>query len=185
MGEKTDRRVRMTKRMLRDSLISLMSEKPISRITVKELCEAADINRGTFYAHFGSPYDLLRQIETEVADDVQQQMNTLGYGIRPTDPTRVVTAVLAYVRENERTFRVLLGDEAGGRLPALVLDAVERRFVPQSDTVPGRLTRYRYTFITLGVLGLLRRYLQNDMADLPIDDMARLIVTQIEHGLYA
>ncbi len=48
---KTDRRVRRTKRLLLESLTSLMKEKPIKDISVKELTDLADINRGTFYLH--------------------------------------------------------------------------------------------------------------------------------------
>ena len=49
---KTDRRVRRTKRLLLKSLTSLMKEKPIKDISVKELTDLADINRGTFYLHY-------------------------------------------------------------------------------------------------------------------------------------
>ena len=57
---KMDRKTRYTRMVLQDSLIELMKEKPISKITIKELCEKADINRTTFYAHYTDQYDLLR-----------------------------------------------------------------------------------------------------------------------------
>ena len=43
----TDRRVRKTRGQLRQGLVRLMREKSIQDITVKELCEDCDINRGT------------------------------------------------------------------------------------------------------------------------------------------
>ena len=46
---KTDRRVRRTKRLLLESLTSLMKEKPIKDISVKELTDLADINRGAAF----------------------------------------------------------------------------------------------------------------------------------------
>ena len=55
---KVDRRIRYTKKMLKDALVRLIQHQHISAITVKELCELADINRSTFYAHFRDPYDL-------------------------------------------------------------------------------------------------------------------------------
>jgi hypothetical protein len=48
---KTDRRVRLTKQIIKESLVELMRDHPIYRVSVKMLCEAADINRSTFYAH--------------------------------------------------------------------------------------------------------------------------------------
>ena len=44
----SDRRIRYTKQAIKDSLFALMQETPVEKITVKELCAAADINRATF-----------------------------------------------------------------------------------------------------------------------------------------
>ena len=47
-AEKEDRRVRLTKQAIRESLIELMQEYPIAKISVKMICDTADINRSTF-----------------------------------------------------------------------------------------------------------------------------------------
>ena len=68
MDEKpVDRRVRKTKRQLRLALMQLMSEKNVKDISVRELAAIADINRGTFYIHYKDVYDLLSQLEEEMA----------------------------------------------------------------------------------------------------------------------
>ena len=64
-AEKVDRRVRYTKRALTQALVQLVQERPVSKISVKELCERADVNRSTFYAHFRNPHDLLQSIEND------------------------------------------------------------------------------------------------------------------------
>ena len=48
--KKTDRRVKYTKQAIRDSFLKLLSEKPIEKISVTEICREAEINRGTFYS---------------------------------------------------------------------------------------------------------------------------------------
>ena len=63
-GENVDRRVKKTKRQLRLALMELMCEKPQKHISVRELAERADINRGTFYIHYKDVSDLLQQLET-------------------------------------------------------------------------------------------------------------------------
>ena len=63
-----DRRVRKTKRQLRQALMMLMSEKPSKSISVRELAERADINRGTFYIHYKDVSDLLQRLEDEMAE---------------------------------------------------------------------------------------------------------------------
>jgi AcrR family transcriptional regulator len=66
MREKENRRVKLTKTMLKDSLIELLQKQPINRITVKEICENADINRSTFYVYYTDQYGLLAEIEDEI-----------------------------------------------------------------------------------------------------------------------
>ena len=63
-----DRRVRKTKKQLRQALMDLMSEKPSKSISVRELAERADINRGTFYIHYKDVGDLLQRLEDEMAE---------------------------------------------------------------------------------------------------------------------
>lgn len=62
---KTDRRVRKTKKQLRMALTALMMERGVGDITVREIAELADVNRGTFYAHYRDVNDLLAQVEEE------------------------------------------------------------------------------------------------------------------------
>ncbi|MEG1931694.1 MAG: TetR/AcrR family transcriptional regulator, partial [Pygmaiobacter sp.] len=62
-----DRRIRKTRRILRQSL---MSEKKLREITVKELCDVADVNRGTFYSHYSDVYDLFEKIEDAIFEEL-------------------------------------------------------------------------------------------------------------------
>ena len=69
MAPKTeDSRVRRTKRLLRQGLTELLQEKSIKKITVRELSERVDINRGTFYLHYKDIYDLVSFLEPELFD---------------------------------------------------------------------------------------------------------------------
>ena len=64
--ETQDRRVRKTRQQLRRCLAILLKEKKIQEITVREIMEMADLNRGTFYLHYRDVFDLLEQIEKEL-----------------------------------------------------------------------------------------------------------------------
>ena len=65
---KTDARVRYTQRILKESLLALLKDKPINKITVKELCQLAELNRATFYAHYSDCFALLDSIEEELLE---------------------------------------------------------------------------------------------------------------------
>ena len=56
---KTDARIRYTQRILKESFLILLKQKPVNKITVKEVCEMAELNRATFYAHYSDCFALL------------------------------------------------------------------------------------------------------------------------------
>ncbi|MCR5783533.1 MAG: TetR/AcrR family transcriptional regulator C-terminal domain-containing protein [Clostridia bacterium] len=60
-----NQRVALTKRLIKENLLKLLREKDVTRVTVKELCSASGINRSTFYDHYGSPRDVLKDIERD------------------------------------------------------------------------------------------------------------------------
>ncbi|QDW21619.1 TetR/AcrR family transcriptional regulator [Flavobacterium sp. KBS0721] len=61
-----DRRVRYTKMVLRDSILDLLRNKSLNEISITELCKAADLNRNTFYKHYNTPYEIIREMEDEM-----------------------------------------------------------------------------------------------------------------------
>lgn len=63
-----NQRVRMTKRLLSDSLLYLMQTKPIDEISVSELCRQAQVNRTTFYKYYACPHDILKDIASTNRD---------------------------------------------------------------------------------------------------------------------
>ena len=63
-----DMRVIKTKRVIRNALTELMSEKELSKITISELSERAMINRKTFYRHYRNVGDVVTELENEILD---------------------------------------------------------------------------------------------------------------------
>ena len=107
MAAKNNRRTQMTRLLLRTALVELMRNQQFEKITIKEICEQADVNRTTFYLHYADQYALLLDIENEV------QQKTLEYlqNVRPTsDAPGLIDAFLRYVREQAELFRIILCD---------------------------------------------------------------------------
>lgn len=65
-----DRRVRRTKKAIREALLRLMQDKHVAQVTTTELCMEADVNRSTFYAHYSAPEDVLAEIEEEFLQEL-------------------------------------------------------------------------------------------------------------------
>lgn len=77
MGKKKDSRSVQTEALLISSLASLLSEKELNKITIRELTDFAGIHRATFYDHFIDIYDIyekmmdsfFRELEYTMEDD--------------------------------------------------------------------------------------------------------------------
>ena len=98
---KIDKRVRYTKMFLKEALIKLLNEKPISRITIKELCEEAEINRATFYSHYQDQYDLLDQLEQEMFDKPLLYIESLKEDASENRVKQIVKEILHNIDDNK------------------------------------------------------------------------------------
>lgn len=67
-----DRRLARTKRNIRKAVLELIERKPIAEISITELAEKADIDRRTFYAHYGTVMDVILEMEEEIAGQVRE-----------------------------------------------------------------------------------------------------------------
>ena len=72
-----DHRTRVTKMLIRRAFTDLLRVKPVQSISIKELCEKAGVNRGTFYAHYASVHDLLMQMEDEMLSEINEVLASL------------------------------------------------------------------------------------------------------------
>ena len=103
--EKPDRRVQYTKMVLKQSLLELMAERPISKITIKELCDSADVNRGTFYTHYNDQYDLLRQIQDEMDRDIKATLAKT-----PADSLTAIAEILNCIAAQSSLCKILFSE---------------------------------------------------------------------------
>lgn len=109
--EKMDRRVRRTKALLLQGLIQLMEEKDIKDISVKELSDLADINRGTFYLHYSDVYNMLGKIEEELFQEFNEilERDLAVDSIGPMLPKPVLLDLFIFLDQNRALAKVLIG----------------------------------------------------------------------------
>lgn len=70
-----DYRIQKTKRSIYNAFIELRSKKPLEKLTVKEICEKAQINKSTFYVYYHDVYDLSDKIEDEVISEIMKSLS--------------------------------------------------------------------------------------------------------------
>lgn len=115
---KSDARVRYTRRVIKESFLSLLREKPVNRITVKEVCQLAELNRATFYAHYSDCFALLESIEQELLDAFRESLRLIdGF-----DVSALISALYAMVEQHGDACRVLIFGGASPSLPGRMID---------------------------------------------------------------
>ncbi len=70
-----DLREKKTKRSIKNAFIQLRSQKPLEKISVKELTELAEISKATFYLHYHDIYDLSHQLQMEVIQNILDSLH--------------------------------------------------------------------------------------------------------------
>lgn len=96
---KADARIRYTQGVLKQALLSFLQEKPINKITVKEVCERAELNRATFYAHYSDCFALLESIEEDLLEAFQQSLKLVD---------SLIEAIYTMIERQQEACRVLI-----------------------------------------------------------------------------
>lgn len=180
-NRREDRRTRYSKKVIRDALFELMREKDLHKITVKELCDKADVNRSTFYAYYTDIYDLHRKIIKEFFI-LQREFLNKATAILDTkaditaltvdDFYEITLLYLTYVRENKALFQFVFYGQPNSPVQIsfdkVFFSEINKR-LPQGQK---EIFRRSFTFISGGTTALFIRWLLEDCAA-PKESLAR------------
>lgn len=91
-----DIRVIKSKKAIRDALFFILDTKPINKITIKEVAEAAGVNRKTFYAHYAGIEDIVNEVENELVQSIKSYLQSCfieEYGLSPIHFVRLINTI--------------------------------------------------------------------------------------------
>ena len=179
MSPQEDRRIRRTKRILRNSLIELLTSKDLNEITVSELTNHADVNRGTFYSHYQDVYDLFKEIEQGVLDDLLGILMPVFSS--PQTWRAVLRESLMYMQDRGKVFSIILSstdsafyDKIISRLHAVIKDVQVLSFSNEKR----EYNEYLYVYCITGIINVMQSWHKRDYIH-PIEEMAELTETLI------
>ena len=173
----TDRRVRMTKILLKQSLIELMREKSIHDISIKDICLGADINRSTFYRHYNTQYELYDEILEDITKDIGEiYISCHGENYSTQN---FLTQILKYIEENRDTFLVILSGN-GNVSMGETFNRFTSRFFDNENT--SELKIYIIQFIAAGMTSFIWTWLNKENRR-AAEDVALIVNSIISHGI--
>lgn len=170
--------------VLKESLMALLKEKPISSLTIKEICELADLNRSTFYAHFSSQYDLLNAIEEEFIEDMVSTLNQYNFS-KEEEALKMTEKILEYIARNSDVCQMLLGENSDIHFQKKGMKITQEYIFKNwiFDSQFDRETfKYINIFVVSGGIYVIKNWVENGMDKTP-REMAEIINNFINHGL--
>lgn len=163
MNTKNNQRTRLSKILLKNALMDLLGEKgSVTKISVRELCERADLNRSTFYAHYSEPKELLEEVENELLDATQDHLKKIG-AENDLGAHRYLLSFLMYIKENDKPFRTLLVDSVDPAFRSKFMQQSIIQFIENLNIVfPKEQEQYIYSYILNGSTGVIIQWIRSD-----------------------
>ena len=161
-----DARVRYTRKVVEDSFLQLLQQKHISKITVTELCQMAQINRATFYKHYADVPQLLEKLEERLFVQIRAAFDDHAVGLEA-----FLMEMLNYTKNEGMQFMVLGSDNGDPNLMAKTFmicyesayPLLERNLSVGTEEERQML----YHFLSHGSGGILTHWIRNGMQESP------------------
>ena len=145
------------------TFIDLLAEKGFEKITINDIAERANINRGTVYLHYTDKFDLLDKcIETYVELLLNHCANSTDTRLDP----RAFQSVFEYLEKNFTIYKLLLSNEGLGFFRNRLYSAIAQMetevigIKPENKVFSNGVTTH---FLTSGFIGVLEWWINNSM----------------------
>ncbi|MCF0144350.1 MAG: TetR/AcrR family transcriptional regulator [Firmicutes bacterium] len=183
MKEKKDNRsVKRTKAALKNCAIALLKEKPLHQISVREITEMADLNRGTFYLHYKDVYELIEEIES---DFITEFSNITSRDIPSSiedSPYPLLLDLFTFIDNNQDFCSLLLDNIRSGRFSDRIKNVIEDKLLSRLDYItentPKEELDIYYAYALSGCVGIVEHWLTQKPRPEP-----QQIATVTEHVL--
>ena len=177
MNVKDNQRTRLSKKMFHNALLELMEENGgIEKISVRELCARAELNRSTFYAHYTEPREVLLEAEEEILSETSDHIRKIG-AEQTGGGREYLASFFRYIRENGKTFRMLLVTAADpdfkSRFMQISLLQLFKHL--QLDMDPDK-QQFIYSYLLNGSFGVITQWIRSDYAT-PVSEIVDLLLT--------
>ena len=158
--------------VLQQALLKLLQNKHIDKVTIKELCEEAKVNRGTFYLHYATPNDLLIEIEQQF---VKENMAMFSPYFDNGYETSHMAGLFMGILKNRELCRIIMGKNGNPRFVERVQQMIRPYVIDgwciEFPDYSREDLDYVYDFIFAGSMRLILSWIDDDAA-LPAEDLA-------------
>jgi len=149
--------------IIRDSFVQALKSQPVNKITVKEVCDLAEINRTTFYKYYTDCFDLLKQTEDELIIELHQ----LVQETRHKSLTDIFVKILSKMRESGSLYMALFSENGDSSFPTRIFNLCYEQMDPpiEAPSLSKSQEEWLYYFMAYGCSGIINHWAGNGMKD--------------------
>ena len=165
-------------------MTQLLQEKQINEITVKELTDLADMNRGTFYLYYKDIFDMLEKIEDGLFEALDEIVSLHEHDDVSHQTTPILLDLFHFIEENQEMCRVLLSPHGDMNFLHRLNQVVREKCLqmwPNEEEKKDATFEYHYSFVVYGCVGVFRAWL-NSKCQEPAEKMAEMADAMIRRG---
>ncbi len=181
MNTKNNQRFKDTEERVKETLLHLLQIKPISQITVRLICEEAQINRSTFYAHYLDIPDLVKKLGKDMMTDIAELFRTSDSVLDFFLSHPHLTKMLYYVKEHRDLFDVyinLSGPNATDESFTIFFESYGKSYLKELGLDDESEMWYHFKFFQAGFLAILGRWLTTGCPEAP-EKIATIILRNL------
>lgn len=156
VGTKNNRRTKYTINLIKESFLFLLETKKLPQITVTEICNYADINRGTFYLHYKDPFELFEVMQNEFNKEL---VEALQEGGSPCTSEESMVKLLNIIQDKKTMYQLLISESGKSEFLTRVL-------LEQNWNEPF-LRDYSFTYKVYGSIGVINQWLESNGGESP------------------
>lgn len=168
MGQKAEYKSAIrSRRMIRQAFVELMQEKDIEKITVTDIITRADLNRGTFYAHYQDTRAVIEQIENEIIDKMLEFLGELRYKSFFQNPLPLLLKVARYLEEDLEFYLILINSKGSEQFIVKLKSIFVTHMLTDTD-IPDSLKKtpefiIRANFFAGGIVNVYQAWFRGEM----------------------
>ena len=182
-----DIRVKRTKRLIRQGLSELAKTKSLSKISVKELTDLVEINRGTFYLHYKDISDLVESIETNLYNEFSAFMHSITPQNVSENALDLLEKYVYFAYENKDVLEMLVGAHGDAEFAFKLTSLMDEKIYDLCKTFYPNMNHTLFDmaseFGKFGALGLLNCWFTKHPEWTP-RQIAEMWLTLMTRGLY-
>ncbi|GAB1613925.1 TetR/AcrR family transcriptional regulator [Mammaliicoccus lentus] len=187
-----DRRVRKSKAAIKKAFIQLLEDSQIERITIRQISDKADINRGTFYLNYDDKYALLEEMEDEQIADLKKLVDIRKVNLAQKTAeefieifsNEVIKKVIIHISENIEFYHAILNLDRTSKIEERITDMILSNInylIGENNTVYGVPDDYYLRYVS-GALMSMVKYWVHDENRVSIEELVQYIVTISTRG---